>query len=457
MEHQSSIIDSQVEALLQADSPSKEKKQPFLRRLFSSKRRFVGVLMAVLVILFLLFAIGTRGSRSLPEVQTALLSKGNLTETLTVTGPIDGSESVDITSSLHAKLTELNVKEGDRVKKGITVLARIDDEELRREVAIAEGNYKLQIATKEDRLRQERADYGKALQARDTAQLDYDRKSALYSVGGIALSELEASRNALADANRELSLYRLRNGAPVLSDSFDIQIENAKQELEKLKTRLDGAVLIAPIDGTVTRVNAKVGRFADDTEDKKPLITIENLEQLQMELLVSEYNIGKVRVGQDVSIRADILGKGNTVSGKVSGISPSGEKRSYDSSERVIPVKIQITDHNSKLISGITGKAEIVLGKAEQVDVVPLSAVGTDKDGNDIMQFVLTKTGGHSLVQSFPIETGIEGDMEIELKKNPLDALDTAYEPRYLTTYNSDLADGTEVRIAPEEAKQNGN
>lgn len=88
------------------------------------------------------------------------------------------------------------------MKKGITVLARIDDEELRREVAIAEGNYKLQIATKEDRLRQERADYGKALQARDTAQLDYDRKSALYSVGGIALSELEASRNALADANR---------------------------------------------------------------------------------------------------------------------------------------------------------------------------------------------------------------------------------------------------------------
>ena len=47
--------------------------------------------------------------------------------------------------------------------------------------------------------------------------------------------------------------------------------------------------------------------------------------------------------------------------------------------------------------------------------------------------------------------------MEIELKKNPLDALDTAYEPRYLTTYNSDLADGTEVRIAPKEAKQNGN
>lgn len=76
MEHQSSIIDPQVEALLQADSSSKEKKQPFLRRLFSSKRRFVGVLMVVLVILFLLFAIGTRETVRFRRFRLPFSAKG---------------------------------------------------------------------------------------------------------------------------------------------------------------------------------------------------------------------------------------------------------------------------------------------------------------------------------------------------------------------------------------------
>lgn len=443
----------QVEDLMRPAEKPSEKKKGLLRRLFSGKKKFPIIAAVALIALAAVLKVVLSNGGTLPEVDSAVLSRGDLTETLTVTGPVGGSESVDITSSLHAKLIELNVKEGDRVRRGSSVLAKIDDEELRREAAVAEGNYRLQIAQKEDRQRQLLSDYGKALQSFQTAETDYNRKAALFSSGALSQAELELSQNALNDARRELSLYRLRDGKPLLSDTFDIQIQNAKQELEKWNAKLESAILTAPIDGTVTRVNTRVGRFADEVEDKKPLITIENLEQLQMELLVSEYNIGKVHPGQEVRISADILGKGNYVSGRVSSISPTGEKKSYDSSERVIPVKISIDSKDSKLISGITAKAEIILAKAEDVYVVPLSAVGDDGKGNSVMQFVLTGRDGRSRVQSFSVETGIEGDMDVELKQNPLDSLDTDYEARYLTSYNSAYADDTEVRIAAEEGK----
>lgn len=433
-----------------------DQKFSFFKRHFATRKKRIFIAVISLVLLLFILKSFLSGNAKVPTVKVSALSKGSLSETLTVTGPVGGSESIDITSSLHAKITELNVKEGDRVQKGITVLAKIDDEDLQREAAVAEGNYKLQVAQKEDEIRAEQVRYEKAVQMLHAAQNDHTRKSALYDVGALSKADLEASEAALSDAKRELSLFRTKNGKLVLSDAFDIRIENAKQESDKLKSKLESAVLISPIDGTVTRVNTKVGRFADDAEDNKPLITIENLDELKMDLLVSEYHIGKVKVGQEVSIRADILGKGNSVKGKVGGISPTGEKKNFDSSERVIPVNVRITERGSKLIAGITGKAEILLDSANDVFVVPLSAIGDDGSGNSVMQFVSTEADGRSYIRILPVETGIESDMEIELKENPVDETDEKQETCYLTTYNASYVNGTEIRAEKEGESSDG-
>lgn len=443
--------DTKISELLSASGSIPEQRPGFFRRVFSGKKKRFLLLPAALLLLFIIKGIAGNGKSTLPEVPAAPLTKGQLDEALTVTGPVGGSESVDITSSLHAKVTELNVKEGDPVVKGVTLLAKLDDEELRREVSIARGNYELQCAQKEDRQRESQNAYEKAAQLFRAAEKDYKRKSALAATGAIAQTELEAAADALTDARRELSSYTVKNGKVILSKTFDLQIENARQELEKLETRLQSTELIAPISGTVTRVNTRVGRFADDTEDKKPLITIENLEQLQLELLVSEYNIGKVAVGQHVSISADILGKGNSVNGEVTGISPTGEKKSYDSTERVIPVKVSIKDQDSALISGITAKAKIILESTEDSFIVPLSAIGDDGNGGSVMQFILTSgsssTADTGTITTVPVETGIEGDMDIALKSDPTAALGISDTPYFVRNYNADYSDGMQVRI----------
>ena len=107
-------------------------------------------------------------------------------------------------------------------------------------------------------------------------------------------------------------------------------------------------------------MNSKVGQFADKVEDDKPIFSIENLEQLELEIKVSEFSIGKVKVGQEAVISADIL-DGETVDGEVVKISPTGEEKGGGSTERVIPTTIRVDGQGTKLIAGITARAELLI------------------------------------------------------------------------------------------------
>ena len=184
-----------------------------------------------------------------------------------------------------------------------------------------------------------------------------------------------------------------------------------------MEDKLEDAVIKAPISGTVTRVYTKVGQFADKTDDaNNPLIVIEDLKKLQMKVKISEYSIGMVKEDQPVEITADILG-GKTVEGKIASISPTGEEKGGGSTERVIPAIVSIED-DSGLIAGITAKAKILLAKAEDSFTVPISAVSDDGEGDKLIQFVISEGTEKNVgsIESVKVETGIEGDINIEIK-----------------------------------------
>ena len=118
----------------------------------------------------------------------------------------------------------------------------------------------------------------------------------------------------------------------------------------------------SPIAGTVTRVNVNIGRYANDTENNEPMFVVEDLQKLKMDVGISEYDISKIQVGQKVTITAEVLGN-DSVEGIVSRISPTGEQKDAASKEMVIPVQIDINNEDSKLIAGVTAKAEIEIEK----------------------------------------------------------------------------------------------
>ncbi len=382
----------------------KREKGP--RKPWSKKKKIIGAVIAVAAVVVVFKACGGKKDPGL-MVSTTPLTKGTIQQELTISGPVSGTDSVDVVSNLHAEVTDIQVKEGDHVEEG-QLLALIDDSDVKKELDMAQNAYDLAVSTYNEQQILAENGYAKAVQERDAAQRDFDRISVLYQAGSVSRQEWEVAQNKLRDAERETKTFTLQDGKPVANESYSLQIKNAEFELEKKREQLSDTQVTAPIVGTVVRVNAKVGRFADKIEDDKPMFIIENLENLEMKVSVSEYSIGQIQVGQEAVISADIL-NGETILGQVAAISPTGEEKGGGSTERVIPTTIRITEDNNKLIAGITARAKIILNEAENAWIVPISAVLENEEG----LFVLTVDQG--VIKRIAVERGVESDIQMEV------------------------------------------
>lgn len=403
-----------------------------------SRRKKILAAAGILAVFVLAGRAAAGGEKAGVLVTVTSLAKKDIQEKLSLTGPVSGTDSVDVVSNIHAEITEMHVKEGDAVTKN-QVLAVLDSTDLAREVEIARNTYELAVANKEEKDKEAALGYEKAVQDYQKASLDYSRNSQLFAAGDISQMDLEQSANALNDARRQMEGYRVENGRGVAEESYALQVENAAFELQKKQEELKNAQIKSSIDGTVVRVNSKVGQFADKVEDDKPMFSIENLEQLELEIKVSEYSIGKVQVGQKAVITADIL-DGASVEGKVVKISPTGEEKGGGSTERVIPTTIRINGDKSRLIAGITAKAELLIREAKDTFCVPVTAVFDRGDGPCIA------VAENMRVRIIPVTLGVDGDVEVEVIPREGDVLTEGMQ--VITNPEPQTEDGTAVTIA---------
>ena len=302
----------------------------------------------------------TAGGSTLSQVPSMALAKGDVVSSLSLTGPVSGTDSADVVSNLHSEVLEIRVKEGDTVEKG-QVLAVIDRTDAQKEVDVAQNAYDLAVSEYNESLRDTKIGYEKAKQDYSTASLNYERNKTLFEAGAISSAEFEAVGNALSDARRAVEGYRMENGQAVPDESYELKVKAA---------------------------------------------------QFEMELQISEYSVGDVSVGLPVDITADIL-NGKTVTGTITSISPTGEEKTGSAStERVVPATVSIDKADSGLIAGITARASIVTERAEDVFKVPSSAVRTGEDGSSQIAVLKEGTG---IVHFVSVDTGVESDLETEI------------------------------------------
>ncbi len=406
------------------------------------------------------------------QVLAGTAQKKDIEELLTLKAPLEGTESIDVVSRLHYEITSIYVKEGDRVKAG-QVIAELDPKDLEEEIEKLRDNLELlRIQYNETNakisddynnaeiklnktLEDSQREYEGALETLEEAQKEYDRIKSLYEGGGETKANFEAAETKLSQAQRAVDAFTVENGKVVATQaqlddlknsgvnttaaSTAKSIEIAEKELERKMQDLEDCKIKSSIDGTVTRVNAKVGRFADEVgnTDNVPMFTIENIDVLKMDVDVSEYDIGKVAVGQNVTIGADILGD-KTVKGSVSRISPTGEEKS-GTSERFIPIQIDVDGNESGLIAGINATAKVQVAKSEGAIVVPIEAIFDNNDGT----YAVIKIKEDNTLEKVPVELGVESVLDIEIISDKVQEND-----RIVLSPTPDLTDGMSVIVS---------
>ena len=382
------------------------------KRFFTKKKVFAGV--AVIVVAVGGFMLFSGGQEAGLPVSVAAVEQKDLRESISLKAPLEGTETVEIVSNLHYEVTAINVKEGDRVQKG-QVLAVLDTAAMADEIGSAQDALAMAQAQYEDSMRSKQQGYEQAVQDLSTAEKAAERTAALFDMGGASAEENEKAQSALAAAQAAVKSYNVKNGQ-VQGSAADLKsIETARNALARKQDAFSDGKIISPISGTVTRVNINVGRFADETDDKKPMFVVENLQQLQMQVAVSEYDVADIAVGQKAEITADVL-KGDTVSGVVERISPTGELKEGSTAERVIPTVVRLTETNEALIAGINAKAEIIIAEVKDALSVPLEAVQDHGDGTA----TVWRVKEDKTVEPVEVQLGLENDLEIQLISDTL-------------------------------------
>ncbi len=235
-------------------------------------------------------------------------------------------------------------------------------------------------------------------------------ENSLSSVRSAATAKVNSAQNAVLSSEGQLKQAKdsLANVASGASSSqvlaAEAQVEQARANVELIETQLRDMVLAAPHDGVVTAVNGEVGELASMTE---PFASIIIPEGFEIKANISEVEIAKLKVGDPVEITFDALGSDEKFTGEISEIDPAETEISGIIYYRVTTL---FTGDGEVVKPGMTANLDILTAEKKDVLKIPFQAL-KEKDGFKYVQIVVDEE-----VREIPVEVGLKGDSEYELK-----------------------------------------
>jgi len=242
------------------------------------------------------------------------------------------SGQIKIMASAIGPISKVLVHTNDKVLAG-QLLVSLDDQDAVARVETQRAQVAMQKRQRNDQAAGKAADRRKAEDAVADAEAAVIDARAAFDDAAIAIdgghgstADLVKAHSVLASAEDTLSQKRAalrklaaQSGTPLPTENegqLNVARSNlwaAEVELEKLKIR-------APIDGTVLQVNARLGELASPSAPD-PLVVVGNLSALRVRAELDERDIGEVKIGQPVVVRADAF-PGRDFHGTVVSIAP---------------------------------------------------------------------------------------------------------------------------------------
>ena len=263
-------------------------------------------------------------SASVSENQVATVERGDITIDIPAAGNLSYSLMEDLAFDMAGTVEEVLVEVGDSVKEG-QVLAKLDasdweDQQAAKELDLIQAEINLknaQIALDKAENPYTDDDIAKARQAvKDAkAQVDYAEGMLTY-ISQQHASELEIQKQDMAVSAAEENLDEAKANLNTMlyeRDEDDIAIK--KMQLQIMEGRLESAQkavdeaptspeITAPFDGFITQVNVKGG---DDVAKGTVAMQVADPTRFEAELLVSETNIFKVKLGGEAQVQLDVM------------------------------------------------------------------------------------------------------------------------------------------------------
>lgn len=357
----------------------------------SKKLRWILLSLVVLVILLVVLkSSGAFGKEEGLSVSTEKVTKRTIIEIVTASGKIFPEIEVKVSPDISGEIVELNVQEGDSVKRG-QVLARIyaDIYSTQRDQAAA-------TVTQQRAMVENTAAQLEALKATlDAARNTYNRQKKLLDDKVISQSEFETAQSAFltAQANYNASLQSIRSG--------QAGVQGAQANLQRANKDVGRATITAPMEGVVSLLAVKKGERVVGTAQMAgtEMMRIADMSRIEVRVDVGENDVPKVHLGDSAIVEVDAY-TNRKFKGIVTQIASSSKGTATGtaaSANDVTNYEVRIAllhDSYKDLIDpkrpkafpfrpGMNASADIQTKRHENVISVPINAVTTREKGSD--------------------------------------------------------------------------
>lgn len=237
--------------------------------------------------------------------------------------------------------------------------------------------------------------------------------------------------NVKINYDRAVELLKIGGGTQQNVDQMQLQLTNAQNALASAERTLrnvkENTVLVSPISGVVTARNYDPG----DMTGALPIVTVAKVNPVKVVINVSESELSKVKVGMPAAIQFDTFGD-EVFNGKITMVSPT-----VDVNSRTFGVEITLPNNDGRVLPGMFGRVKLGLGIANHVVVPDRAVVKQPGSGNHYVY--VYKNGrvsynkvelGQRIGDAYELISGVEPGSEV------------------VVTGQNRLADGVEVELA---------
>jgi len=177
-------------------------------------------------------------------------------------------------------------------------------------------------------------------------------------------SAVDLAEKQLASAKKMLESVQAK--AKIQINSAKAQLEAAKGQLDVVSAQLANTTITAPVSGTLNQIYTEVGEMAMAGQ---PIVNLVNTKSIEIEISLTEFDIGKVSVGQEVRVSLGAYPDEEFI-GRVYYVSSVA-----DPVTKKFPVKIQLENKDRKIKAGMVAQAQIITQQEENVITIPREAV----------------------------------------------------------------------------------
>lgn len=409
------------------------------------RRRNRRIVVAAILVVIGLFVWGKyfHKTEELLSVDTGKVVRRDLTESVLANGRVQPVTQVIINPEVAGEIIELPVKEGQAVKKG-DLLVHIRPDNYLALKNSAEATHLSAIAANQQ-----------AKEELAKAEADFKRNQELFKSKLIA-------ENVFTDFKTALAVARLR------VQSSEHQANQAQFSLDQATADLTKTTIVAPIDGTVTKLRSQLGERVLGTSFNMgtEIMTIARLEDMEARVDIGEVDIVLIKEGEPVQLEVEAF-KNKKFKGVVSAVanasktSSQAQANTSSSQQQDAPkfeVKIRVTDKEA-FRPGMSVSAEIETRARQNVIAVPIQSVTTRlpkagaapatppaKSTGPIkpVEVVFVREGDH--VKMVPVKTGISDSDYYEITEGLTEGQEIV--TGGYKAISKDLEDGKKVQFS---------